>query len=232
MLQRMQARLIHTASDGEFIKESLRVLVPLIQEPLGAKGSCIVGLSGGSTPRPVYEALGNVADIDWPQVSVFLTDERYVPADHADSNQKLVRETLLAHAPIAADHCVFPTLARPVGECVGDEEARLRKLFVHGFPDVIVRGLGEGRHPASLFPPVPDAAFGEGIAIHTETDKFAVHDRISVTVRVLKESDHPVFFLKGDGKKAVWEKMTASKEKAKRWPAKAMEKEVTVVVQW
>ncbi len=228
----MDAKLIQTTTDEEFLKESLRVLVPLIQEPLGSKGRCVLGLSGGSTPRPIYEALGKVAGIDWPHVSIFLIDERHVPVDHPDSNQKLVRDTLLAHAPIAQDHCVFPNTALPIADCVFDYESRLNALFVNGFPDAIVLGLGEDGHTASLFPPVIESAFGERLAIHTETDKFAIHDRISVSARVLKESAHPVFFLKGEGKKKTWEQMLKSKEGEKRWPAKALQREVTVVGEW
>lgn len=85
-------------------------------------------------------------------------------------------------------------------------------------------GLGEDGHIASLFPPVPAEGYGDRLVMHTTTDTFAVHDRISTTMVVIGSADRKVFFLKGEGKKFVWEEMMHDDNAEimmERWPAKA-----------
>src|SRR3989338_1543921 len=94
-------------SEAEFIDRSSAELEQAISDAIEEKGKCILGLSGGKTPRPIYEALGKLKAIEWDKVTIFLVDERYVPEDDEESNQSLVRETLLANAPIHESQMVF-----------------------------------------------------------------------------------------------------------------------------
>lgn len=213
---------IQATSDNNFVTQSVRILSERIQQSIKEFGSAIVGLSGGSTPKPIYEALGK-EDIDWNSVSIFLVDDRYIAADDADSNQKLVRETLLANANIPEANIVFPNTTLPIDECIQDYEIRLAELLSKGIPHTVTLGLGGDGHIASLFPPVPAAGYGDHLVIHTETDAFAVHDRISTTMVIIGSADRKIFFLKGEGKKFVWDEMMQSPdtEDMDRWPAKA-----------
>jgi 6-phosphogluconolactonase/glucosamine-6-phosphate isomerase/deaminase len=96
------------------------------------------------------------------------------------------------------------------------------ELFRKGPVEIVTLGLGEDGHIASLFPPLNDLAFGEKLVIHTQTDRFAVKDRISVTMHLLQDARSHIFFLKGAGKKKVWDEMMGSDEEEQRWPAKAI----------
>jgi 6-phosphogluconolactonase len=213
---------IKTQSEQDFIDSSVRILSDRIRQSIDEFGSAIVGLSGGSTPKPIYELLGK-EDIDWNKVSIFLVDDRYVAASDDDSNQKLVRDTLLQSAAIPEDQIIFPDTTLPLDKCVSQYEARLAELLSKGIPHIVTLGLGGDGHIASLFPPVPAAGYGDRLVIHTETDDFAVHDRISTTMVIIGSADRKIFFLKGDEKKFVWDEMMQSEdnEDMDRWPAKA-----------
>ncbi|MBP7114119.1 MAG: 6-phosphogluconolactonase [Candidatus Peribacteraceae bacterium] len=173
-----------------------------------------IGLSGGSTPRPVYVLLSTELGIDWSRVTFFLTDERYVPADHADSNQRMIRETLLTHEARDAK-TVFPDTSLPLEACIADYELRIKALS----PDLVVLGMGDDAHIASLFPPVGPEAYGPATVIHTTTDRFAVHDRLSVTFPVLLHAPQRLFLITGATKSALLTKMQKENEDVSVYPA-------------
>ncbi|PIQ76399.1 6-phosphogluconolactonase [Candidatus Peregrinibacteria bacterium CG10_big_fil_rev_8_21_14_0_10_49_24] len=224
---------LKTDTAKEFVTGSVTILEGMINEAILAKGKCILGLSGGSTPRPVYEALGRSTEIDWSKVWIFLIDERYVSSESEDSNSKLIRDSLLAGARIPPMQYKYPA-DLPLEEWQSEYEATLADLLQGTWPDIAVLGMGEDGHIASLFPPVIKQAQGPELTVHTTTDHFAVHDRVSVTLPVLTKATHKVFLLKGEGKKAVWNEMLQSGEDENRWPAKAILKSggCTVVSQW
>lgn len=109
-----------------------------------------LAVPGGTTPGPVFDELC-AADIDWSRVDVLLTDERRVPADHARSNERLIRERLLVSRAEAAN---FVRLV-PEGDDAAAEIALLEPLLPI---DVLVLGMGADMHTASLFPGSPDLA--------------------------------------------------------------------------
>lgn len=222
-----------TDTEKEFVMGSVATLEGLINEAILNNGKCIIGLSGGSTPRAVYTALGKSEEIDWSKVWLFLVDERYISSENDDSNTKLVKDTLLVGANIPAMQCKYPA-DLPLEEWRQEYEETLADLLQGNWPDIVILGMGEDGHIASLFSPVTENGFGPELTVHTTTDTFAVHDRISVTMPVLTNATHKVFLLKGEGKKTVWEEMLASTEDAKRWPAKAILEAggCTVVTQW
>ncbi|MBI1813111.1 6-phosphogluconolactonase [Candidatus Peregrinibacteria bacterium] len=223
---------IDAATDREFTEKSVRLLTLHIKTFVEAQGRCIIGLSGGSTPKPIYEAMGKEKTIAWNKIWFFLVDDRYVPAEHADSNQKLVRETLLRHLSIPKHQIVFPHTALPLKECVADYDARIGSMLEDGPVDIVTLGLGDDGHIASLFPPLSDDALDEDRnVIHTTTPsarsgqaaRFAVHDRISLALPILAAAKISVFFLKGEAKLKVWNQMTDTEEfDPKRWPAHAV----------
>jgi len=205
----------------------LTLLEGLMNEAVLEHGKCIVGLSGGSTPKPLYGALGKSEEVDWSKIFVFLVDERHVEEADDDSNTKLIKDTL------QPENFVYPTYA-PLKEWQKGYDEELKKLFDGHWPDVVLLGMGEDGHIASLFPPVADDASDGTLTMHTTTDHFAVHDRLSTTLLVLTNAKSKIFLLKGEGKKNTWEAMEISEEGSERWPAKAvLESEgVTLVSQW
>lgn len=124
-----------------------------------------IALSGGGTPRLLYENLASPEyreRIEWRRVELFWGDERFVPPADARSNYRMVRETLLAHAPVLIDH-IHPIVTDGDPETSAQRyEALLHAIYGSdslqpGKPlfDLVLLGLGEDGHTASLFPGAP-----------------------------------------------------------------------------
>jgi 6-phosphogluconolactonase len=231
----MSYTLILTSSDTEFVEKSADLLEQKITAAIAERGECIIGLSGGSTPRPIYQNL-STRKIDWLKVKLFLMDERYTDPGDKESNQRLVRETILANAAVPEDHCVFPLTSLPIEKCVTEYTQHLKRLFTDHLPDIVTLGLGPDGHIASLFPPLADEILmTERLVFHTQTDRFSVRDRISVSLNLIQAANMQIFFLKGADKKQTWEEMLASAEDERRWPAKRLlspGNDVKVVALW
>jgi len=112
-------------------------------------------LSGGSTPQSLYELLSNdpwYDRIDWSRWDVYFGDERAVPPDHKDSNYRMARQALLDHVPITAAHVFRIKTELPPPQAADDYDQLLRQHFADASPDVVLLGMGEDGHTASLFP--------------------------------------------------------------------------------
>jgi 6-phosphogluconolactonase len=140
-VNRMQDYELIQVTQGEFVEKGTKWLKDKISQSLAEKGRAVVGFSGGSTPGPIYEELGKDTSIDWAKVHIFLIDERYVDKNNKDSNQYLIRNTLLKNANIPSENMIFPNADLSISECVVDYANRLRKLFQEiGYPDISILG--------------------------------------------------------------------------------------------
>ncbi len=225
---------IETADEAEFVQKGTDFIADILKKAIASRGFAIMGLSGGSTPKPIYDALGERDDIDWAKVWVFLVDDRYCKADSPKSNQFLMRMSLLRNAPIPESQLLFPRTDLPLHDCTHEYGRVIKEMLEKGEPDLITLGMGDDGHIASLFPMLDEDAFGPRNVVHNITDKFESRDRISTTFPVLSLAREAVFFLKGNAKKEVWEEMTRSSEDERRWPAKQILESVktTVIAQW
>lgn len=193
-------------------------------------GTCIIGLSGGRTPRAVYEILGiknaELGIKNWENIRLFLVDERYVPPDHSESNQRLVRDTLLKHLPIPEENIVFPDTTLPIDACIVDYTRRLKELWKNRLPDLVILGMGTDGHTASLFPPLSDLALGdERLILHTQAPEGvccspAARDRVTVSLNAICVAKEQVLLLQGKEKQRTWKEMMESPEDERRWPLK------------
>lgn len=146
--------------DG-LIREAAELFVSTAREAITANGVFRVALSGGNTPRPLYEALAAAPyreQVDWSKIQVFFSDERFVPADSPESNYRMASEALLSRVPIPERfvHRV-PTEDIPPEEAASLYEEGIRRVFAVGLDetpsfDLILLGLGGDGHTASLFP--------------------------------------------------------------------------------
>lgn len=121
------------------------------------RGRCALALSGGRTPRPVYEALAAppfAAAIDWACVDVYFGDERAVPLDHPESNFRMASDALLRWVPLVPGH-VHPM---PADRADREEAAREYERLLPAQLDVLLLGMGPDGHTASLFPRSPALA--------------------------------------------------------------------------
>jgi 6-phosphogluconolactonase len=136
-----------------------------------------IALSGGETARRCYERLAaDAADqIDWWQVDVYWSDERCVPPDHADSNERLGREALLER--VGAANAVYPM------RCEEGPDPYQQRVAQLGRFDVVHLGLGKDGHTASLFPnsPALDADPGRLVVLNHDPAGIHPHERMTLT---------------------------------------------------
>ncbi len=227
----MMLKTINTSSALDFTQKAAGLIAANINSCIIDRGECILGLSGGGTPKPVYELLGK-EQIDWKKVKIFLTDERYISPGHLESNERMIRQTLLAHAKIPGENICFPDTTLPIDECMANYTHGLKEQWSEHLADLIILGMGIDGHITSLFPPVaPSLMDDTQLVAHTITDQFAVHDRITLTLNPIAAANAHVFLLKGEDKKQLWEEMLASDEDEHRWPAKRIleQEDVTVI---
>ncbi len=180
------------------------------RDAISARGRFTVALTGGSSPHKTYERLAQAQEIDWTSVFIFLGDERFVPYDDERSNYGMCRRLLLAHVPIpAAQVLPIPTDTATPDEAALTYAETLSHVF--GQPsdgpspalDLILLGLGDDGHCASLFPGMP--------TLHV-TDRWVVAgppgtlpppvDRVTFTFPVLNAARQVVFLVNGEKKAA------------------------------
>ncbi len=207
--------IITRTTTEEFVDTAVQWLTGSILEMQeDTEKQVVIGLCGGTTPKPIYAKLSTEKDINWQRTLCFLLDERFVPPSSPDSNQRLVRETLLTHEGVKA-HSLFPNTDLPLAECLADYEKQIADIKA----DILIIGMGDDGHITSLFPPLEPEAFGPGHVVHTTTDTFAVHDRISVTLPVLLRASRRLFLITGDKKKKLLETMQHVSEDVSLYPA-------------
>ena len=194
-------------------------------------------LSGGSTPRQLYEELANQPisnRIDWQHTHLFWGDERCVPPNHPDSNFALAYETMISKVvvPPANVHRIPAETDSPKAAAEKYEKS-LREFFrvatepdsPRTFPsfDLILLGLGEDGHTASLFP--CDAALEEktkwAVAVDGSTAAPSI-PRVSLTLPVLNEARHVLFLASGASKRKVFREILNNPEKT-GYPAARVE---------
>lgn len=208
--------LIETASSLEALAS--RAAAFIAQRISEAPGRFALCLSGGSTPRPVYERLGSGQALDphdWQKVHLFWGDERYVPQDHRDSNFRMAREALIGRVaiPPAQVHPVPTDCATPL-ETAASYEAALQNFYgastldpARPLFDMTLLGLGEDGHIASLFPGT--AALGERRAWVTAVSGARPEPRITLTFPAIESSREIVFLVSGEGKRDILARVLA-----------------------
>ncbi len=200
---------IDISADGAAVAR--RVADWLIERALATPGRFAVSLSGGSTPKALYELLATAPYRDrfpWERTHLFFGDERFVPPDHPDSNYRMAREAMLDRVPVPPaqvhpwqtsgdpEHAALhyaDTLKRFYG---ADTLDPARPLF-----DVMFLGLGEDGHTASLFPGV--AALQERQLWTAAVVGAKPEPRLTMTYPVLDSSRSVAFLVAGEGKRAV-----------------------------
>lgn len=184
--------------------------VALAKVAIAAHGRFAVALSGGSTPRALYSLLATSefsTQLDWRRIHLFFGDERCVPPDHADSNYRMVTESLLGKISIPAAN-----VHRMAGEsapalAAADYAAELAHFFnlQEKTPprfDLVYLGLGEDGHTASLFPESSALTECARWVASTYVAKLAAH-RLTLTLPVINQAAEVSFLIAGQSKAAM-----------------------------
>ncbi|MFM8604576.1 MAG: 6-phosphogluconolactonase [Cyanobium sp.] len=222
-----QLRIAATAED--LARQASEQVASAIDLALAQRDRAQIALAGGETPRATYLRLGG-EHLPWERVDVLLGDERWVPADDPASNALMLRETLLAQAP--ALHAGFHPVPTAESSPAASAEAYARVLagLCPGSPprfDVILLGLGDDGHTASLFPGSPALAdtqrsvtVGEGKGL----------PRITLTAPVLSAARKVIFLVSGAGKRQALQRLLDPAEPVERTPARLVQPASEVVI--
>lgn len=164
-----------------------------------ARGRASVVLAGGSTPRPVYtrlEPFEGIQAVDW-----LLGDERLVESGSNDSNGRMVTETVLERLSIAADRRHLPDLETPPTQLVDayrDQVEQVLEEDAEGRFDLVILGLGEDGHTASLFPADADRTAGD--VVQRATAPSPPRNRLTLTANALNRTRLALFLAIGESK--------------------------------
>ena len=207
------------------IERTKEIILEKIESALKSKDICTIALSGGSTPKPLYESLAT-CDLPWQKIHIFWGDERYVPADNIESNQFMTRKVWLdkINIPDANIHPMPTSQMSPEKDAATHEE-ELRsffKLLPGEFPifDLIILGMGDDGHTASLF---PNTEVLREIQKLVSVGNKSGQPRLTFTVPLINKAKCVLFLLAGANKKEVLGKVFASDEDSYLYPARLIQ---------
>jgi len=142
---------IEVCDSNQLAKLAAERIAEALEKAISADSAASLSLAGGTTPRAAYEALAKIPGIDWSKVSVYFGDERAVPPTHPDSNFSMAKAALFDRVPLPALN-----IHRIVAENPDqDAAARAYEALLPARISVLVLGIGEDGHTASLFPGSP-----------------------------------------------------------------------------
>jgi 6-phosphogluconolactonase len=205
-----------------------------LEEAIAARGAGSLVVSGGRTPALMFQQLAS-EKLDWPRAWITLADERWVETTAEASNERFVRDNLLV-GPAAAAHFVGLKNPALTPEAGADWATRALTRVPHPF-DVVVLGMGDDGHTASLFP--GSMALARGLDPAAPPGCIAVnalvapHARVSLNLAALLDARRIVLHIEGDAKWAVYQRARTPGTTAE-FPVRAVlqQKEVPVDVYW
>ncbi|SCW66032.1 6-phosphogluconolactonase [Sphingobium faniae] len=174
-----------------------------LAQAVAERGTATIAVSGGRSPAAVFDALSQV-DLPWDKVIVAQVDERWVPMDHADSNSQLIRGHLLKGPAAAARFVPMKNDAATAREGQAACEAAIGALPLPF--DILLLGMGEDGHTASLFPDAKELQEGlttDALTLSV-TPPAAPHERMSLSAKGLLESRVLILQIGGAAKEAVY----------------------------
>ena len=175
-----------------------------LQKSIAAHGRASLAVSGGSTPKPLFKRLSSL-DIPWQDVIVTLVDERWVDPTDTASNEQLVRQYLLQNRAAKAVFVGLKNSAATASEGESGCEQNLRKVPLPF--TVLILGMGNDGHTASLFPGSTQLAAATDM--HSDktcmavTPAHAPHERMTLTLPAILDSQEIILHITGQEKKAV-----------------------------
>ncbi|MDG1311571.1 MAG: 6-phosphogluconolactonase [Porticoccaceae bacterium] len=183
--------------------ELAEMVVAMLAADIESKGAASLVVSGGQTPMDFFHLLSQQL-LDWSAVTVTLADERWVDNDHKDSNEKLVRENLLINEAHQAQFVSLKNLATDAVD--GEAECEQALAAIDQFTLVIL-GMGDDGHTASLFPATEALALGldmsSGRTAIAVTPTAAPHQRMSMTLPRLLNTQQIIIHISGESKQDV-----------------------------
>jgi 6-phosphogluconolactonase len=211
-------------SSDELALKFAEELALMINASAKVKKTFTVALSGGSTPEALFALLGSkyAQSIQWEYVHFFWGDERCVPPDNSESNFAMTNRTLLSkiQVPSTNIHRIKGEDDPEIEAVRYSEEILSSTRNKHGLPvfDLILLGLGDDGHTASIFPGHLEMLNSDKICL-TASHPVTQQKRITLTGRVINNADDVVFLVTGKKKEDIVEKILKNKAEAINYPA-------------
>lgn len=203
------------------------------EDAIALRGRFTIALSGGGTPKPAYARLAEEpyrGRIDWSRVHVFWGDDRHVPPDHPDSNFAMAHEALLSKVPLPSDNIHRMRAEKPDAARAAEEYAwTLRSAFdldEGRWPrfDVVLMGIGEDAHTASLFPGSDALRERSRLVIAPWVGALGTF-RITLTLPVFNHAACALFLVSGETKAEALRNVLEGDLQPDRFPAQAVRPE-------
>lgn len=200
----MKAKLNVLKSPDDVILNLAHLFVTLAEQAIANTGRFTVSLSGGSSPKKLYELLASGSfknKVDWANVYFFFGDERYVPQTDKDSNYLMAKIALFDPLSINSSNIFAVDTSKSPEDAAAAYTDDINKFFGDGKPafDLILLGLGDNSHTASLFPHTP-VLHDTSVSVQSFYIEEVKMTRITFTAPLINEAHHIVFLVYGAGK--------------------------------
>jgi len=232
----METDLRVFADVNELSLRAAEATIRTINESVQTNGSFSLVLSGGNTPRTLYRLLSSKFrdQIPWTKVHVFWGDERYVPLGDPRSNYRMAREALLDAVPCPTTnlHPMPTELPDPDG-AARDYEETLRSYFTRDWPrfDLVLLGLGEEGHTASLFPGSPALEEARRWVVSVKVSAKP-HVRLTLTLPTFIHAANVYFLVTGSNKAQALHHVLIGSPDPKNYPASGVRLAQGTVIWW
>jgi len=232
MNQRSRTEIVIKAAPEGVADEGARRFERLAQAATAKQGAFSVALSGGNTPRQLYETLVTSSHrdkVDWNKVHFFWGDERFVPPDDSESNFQMAQATLLSQldVPPRNIHCV-PTVGITPEKAAEQYSQTITSFFGAFLPrfDLILLGLGPDGHTVSLIPEHPcnvDADSGTGPVVVVKDSPKPPPIRLTLTLKSINHAANIIFLVTGNDKAGIIHKVLQQREAGSLLPAQQVQ---------
>lgn len=198
----MNTSIIVREDSAQIVELAGQKLVEAARGAIAARGVFTLALAGGSTPRALYVLLAGEAyrdQFDWEKIHIFFGDERAVPPADELSNFKMATDSLLSHVPLPPENIHRMEAERDELESAAqDYEAQLKPF---GVLDVVLLGMGDDGHTASLFPHSPVLKENEKLCVATPVASLQPHvRRLTLTYPAINAARYVWILVTGEGK--------------------------------
>ena len=195
------------ATPGDLAKAAAQIFAERSSRAVARRGFFTVALSGGSTPRLLYQVLAdrNEEHVPWMNVHFFWSDERHVPPDHFESNFRMANEAMLSHVPVTRENVHRVRSENPDAAQAAKEYEEEVLKFVPGSPprfDLILLGLGNDGHTASIFPGSEVLDDTKRLVAAPWVEKLNAY-RITMTLPLINNAETVMFLVSGAEKAEI-----------------------------
>lgn len=229
----MSTQIIIKRSPDEVARSASEWLIESLETVLRVRPFCSIALSGGSTPKRLYELIAehHLQRVDWSKVVLFWGDERNVPHNDPDSNYRMVREAWLDRAESSGKPQSIPAyFPVPIYPATPERSAReysdtIRRILTteqkeKSQPrlDIVLLGLGDDSHTASLFPETLALNVADEIFVSNFVPKLGVY-RLTLTIPAINAARSVAFLVCGTSKQAAVEVVWHGPRQGNLYPA-------------